>query len=241
VPQSLAGAASQLGCFLQRAPAQLEWQGRDRFVVTVNEPPAVAAARAAAEAEAAAAAAAEAQQSEEEPPQLKRPPLRIIYDGREQQRRGRGGARPDSPPRASGDDAASQAEDDGTIDVEVVSSGSDSEDVSVFPSPASQQQEQQQQREGVQDSEQQQQQKKRQQQGDAAAQESAALAEQIESLQGDLEAGRKPSKDKLNDIGGCLERRAHSAWEAAVPLPELCPAFGAVCVCVLGGGGRAVL
>jgi hypothetical protein len=34
-----------------------------------------------------------------------------------------------------------------------------------------------------------------------------------------------------------LERRAHSAWEAAVPLPELCPAFGAVCVCVLGGGG----
>ena len=36
---------------------------------------------------------------------------------------------------------------------------------------------------------------------DNVAEDSAALAEQIEALREDFEAGRKPSKDQLNEIG----------------------------------------
>ncbi|KAL4854555.1 Protein EXECUTER 2 [Chlorella vulgaris] len=201
-PLSLDNAASQLGCILQRAPAELVWEGKDKFWVNVREPPALARARAASEASAAAAAAA--QQAEQ--PELLRPPLRIIYDGKEEQRRrGRGGA-PQQSPEANGSgsgastsgsaSSSSSDESDGSRQVEITEE-SESEDISVLLSqPADAQQQQQ----DVQQQQQQQQQEMQQSSEEALAQDSAALAEQIEAIRTDLEAGRKPSKDQLNEI-----------------------------------------
>ncbi|EFN57162.1 hypothetical protein CHLNCDRAFT_51231 [Chlorella variabilis] len=192
---SLERSASQLGCILQRAPAQIEWQGRDRFVVTVSEPPAVARAREAAETE--QAATQQQQQRKEEEVQLKRPPLRIIYDGKEQQGLGpNGGAAPPQAGSSSSSSASgSRRQPDGSYDVPITAEESDSEDISVLFSQ--QQQQQQQQQDGLQPPHPSQQQ---QQQQHSVAEDSAALAEEIEAVRGELEAGRKPSKDRINDI-----------------------------------------
>ncbi|KAI7835685.1 hypothetical protein COHA_010424 [Chlorella ohadii] len=188
---------SDMGTFLQRAPAKISWHGRDCFTVSVSEPPQLRAARQAQQATAAAAAV-------DEPPTLQRPPVRIIYDGKEQQR----GRQPQGGPDASSSSSnSSQRGQDGSMDVEVTAEESDSEEVSVLLSPTAQQAQQAQR---TQQAQQQQQQdvaqppasteQRLQSEQEAIAADSAALAEQIESLQGDMLAGRKPSQEKINEI-----------------------------------------
>jgi hypothetical protein len=210
---------------------QIAWESRDRFTVTVSEPPAMVRARQQqqreeedAERQAAVAAAAA--------PQLQRPPLRIIYDGKEQQQQ-RKRQQPQQPgdgsPEGSSDNPSSSngasgsgLSLDGSIDVEVTSdegSSSDSEEISVLLSQqqARARQLQLEREQGMQDPQDPQPQPPQQppsfqqQQGegglgssglqDNVAEDSAALAEQIEALREDFEAGRKPSKDQLNEIG----------------------------------------
>ena len=135
----------------------------------------------------------------------------------------------DGSPEGSGDNpttsngaSGSGLSPDGSIDVEVTSdegSSSDSEEISVLLSQqqARARQLQLEREQGMQDPQDPQPQPPQQppsfqqQQGDGGlgssglqdnvAEDSAALAEQIEALREDFEAGRKPSKDQLNEIG----------------------------------------
>lgn len=182
---------------------QITWESRDRFTVSVSEPPALAAARQQAAAEAAL----------EPPPALQAPPLRIIYDGKEQQQQRRQGqGPPPAGPEASGSPSSNGSNEsngssrrvpDGSIDVDITSEESESEEISVLLSAAAAQQQQQQ------DVHQQQQAAEQ----DAVAADSAELAAQIEAVRSDMEAGKKPSKEQLSEIG------AHCCfgWSWCVP------------------------
>ncbi len=208
--------AAKLGAILQRTPAHITWSGRDSFTVTVSEPPALVQQRRQYEVTAAASAAAAAAV-----PALQQPPVRIIYDGKEQlrqrqqqeqqqqqdrqeqpaegeQRQGQqaearlqqpGDAQgPAAVGSAAGGSSQSGVNPDGSRDVEVTSEESDSEEISVLLSPAQQAQQARQ---------------AQQEQQEQQAQESAALAESLERVREQLEAGGKVDNDIINDIGGC--------------------------------------
>ncbi|KAL4425295.1 hypothetical protein ABPG75_009311 [Micractinium tetrahymenae] len=199
--------AAKLGSILQRTPAQITWEGRDHFTVTVSEPPALVQQRRQYELTAAASVAAAGV------PPLQRPPVRIIYDDKEQlrqqqhqqqqgaedeqQQQQESEARAQQPGEAQGPAAAAAAaasssssisisssrrNPDGSVDVEVTAEESDSEEISVLLSPAQQAQQAAQ-------TEQQQ-----------RAEDSAALAERIDRVREQLESGAKVDKDLINDI-----------------------------------------
>ena len=180
---------------------QIEWEGRDRFTVTVTEPPALAAARQEAAAARAAAEALAAQAEAEQPVQLKGRPVRKQLRW----------------------DAVDGGGSDGEVDVR--QDEGDSEDISVL---LQQQQAQQQQGsgEGLEDPLQLKSLSEAVAAEDAAAAadsaltdqiegvaaDSAALAEQIESVREDMQAGRKPSAEALSEIGEGAGGRA-GVWQ----------------------------